>query len=155
MTIHGTICWILRDGAALLLNKEQGFGAGRVNAPGGKLAEGESPEECVVREVFEETGLRLRTVKRHGALRFYFGDVIEPDWIVHVFSSTSFEGTVKDSHEGSLTWVKLDRIPFEQMWADDQYWLHLLLAGKVFEGDFWFDTSGEKILRHRLTEQEP
>ena len=105
--------------------------------------------------MLEETGLRLKAVRKHGVLRFYFGDVDEPHWIVHVFSSTSFDGAVKDSREGSLTWVKLDRIPYEQMWPDDRHWLHHLLAGKLFDGDFWFDAEGEKILRHRLMVQEP
>jgi len=153
MTIYGTICYIMRDGKALLIRKEEGeFGGGKLNAPGGKMEEGETPEDCVVREVREETGLALSGVKRHGLLNFYFGEKEEPEWVVYVFSSTSFSGETKRSEEGPLEWVKLSSLPYDEMWEDDRHWVPLLLEDKAFSGDFYFNEAGDKLLRYSLSE---
>lgn len=152
MTIYGTICHIIRDGKTLLIRKQKGFGAGKLNAPGGKLKGGEKPEECVIREVFEETGLSLGNLKKHGILHFYFGEKDDPDWIVYVFSSTSFSGELKHSAEGPLEWVGVDRLPYDEMWDDDRHWVPLLLEDRNFSGEFHFDESGEKLLHHSLSE---
>jgi len=152
MTGYGTICYIIRDGKALLIRKEEGFGIGKLNAPGGKMEEGETPETCTVREVLEETGLALKSLRRHGVLNFYFGKKDEPDWIVYVFSSTSFSGELKASTEGPLEWVELDKLSYGEMWEDDRYWVPLLLGGKAFSGDFFFNETGDKLLRYSLSD---
>lgn len=150
MTIRGTLCYILKDGTTLLIRKKKGFGAGKLNAPGGKLKEGETPEQCVIREVLEETGLQLNSVDHHGSLRFYFGEKKEPDWTVYVFSSRRFTGEPEESEEASPFWVRLEEIPYEQMWKDDRHWVPLLLENKLFSGDFHFDPSGDKLVSYRL-----
>ena len=150
MTVLGTLCYVMREGKALLIRKERGFGVGKLNAPGGKLKEGETPEEGVVREVLEETGLQLKNVSSHGVLRFYFGQRKDPDWIVYIFSSRWFDGEVKDSDEGVLQWVDLKRPPYDEMWEDDRHWLPLLLENRSFSGDFYFDESGEKLIDYQL-----
>jgi 8-oxo-dGTP diphosphatase len=142
MTVYGTICYIMKDGKALLIRKEKGFGSGKLNAPGGKMKEGETPEACAIREVFEETSLALSRLRRHGVLNFYFGKKDEPDWVVYAFSSTSFSGKLKRSSEGSLEWVDSDKLPFDEMWEDDRHWVPLLLKDKTFSGDFFFDEAG-------------
>ena len=150
MTVYGTICYIMKEDKALLMRKEEGFGSGKLNAPGGKMREDETPEACVIREVLEETGLTLKSLKRHGVLNFYFGEKDEPDWVVYVFSSTSFGGEPKRSAEGPLEWVKLDNLPYDEMWEDDRHWVPLLLEGKNFSGDFYFDKAGERLLHYSL-----
>jgi 8-oxo-dGTP pyrophosphatase MutT (NUDIX family) len=145
----------MRDDKALFIRKEEGFGSGKLNVPGGKLEEGETPEACAAREVFEETGLALSHLRRHGVLNFYFGEKDEPDWIVHVFSSTSFSGELKRSSEGPLEWVDLDKLPFDEMWEDDRHWVPLLLEDKAFSGDFYFNEAGDKLLRYSLSEVKP
>jgi len=152
VTVYGTICYIMRGDRVLLIRKVQGFGRGKLNAPGGKMREGETPEECVLREVYEETGLRLLNLRRHGVLNFYFGEKEEPDWVVYIFSSTSFTGEVKGSPEGPLEWVEVDRLPYDEMWEDDRHWVPLLLEGKAFSGEFHFDEAGERLLHHSLSE---
>ena len=152
MTTEATVCTIFRDGTLLLQKKTEGrFGEGKWNGPGGKLGPGETPEDCARREVREETGLRVRGLRLHGALRHYFGQVDEPDWIVYQFSATDFEGEPKESDEGVLRWFPVDEIPYGEMWQDDEHWLPLLLDGKDFTGDFYFNEDGSELLDFTLT----
>jgi 8-oxo-dGTP diphosphatase len=155
MTIHATLCQIIRDGRLLLLLKDPGrFGEGKWNGAGGKLLPGESPEAGVVREVLEETGLTLRSVTLHGVLDFYFGEKPEPDWVVHVFSSGDFSGEpLEASEEGVLRWFRLEDVPYGEMWQDDEVWLPLLLEGKRFKGWFLFTEDGSRLLDHELEVQ--
>ena len=155
MTIYVAACFLIKDDKVLLVRKQKGFGAGRLNVPGGRLKEGETPEEGVVREALEETGLRLDDLKRQGILRFYFGEKGEPDWILYVFSSTSFKGKLRDSIEGTLEWVELDRLPYEKLLEDNRYWIPLLRKGRSFSGAFYFNESGERLLRYSLRELPP
>ena len=155
MTIHATLCQVIRDGHLLLLLKEPGrFGEGKWNGVGGKLLPDEIPEDGVVREVKEETGLRLRSITLHGVLDFYFGEKPEPDWVVHVFSSSDFSGEpLEASDEGVLRWFRLDEVPYGRMWQDDAVWLPLLLEGRRFRGRFLFTEDGSKLLSHELEVQ--
>ena len=155
MTVRATLCQIIRNGCLLLLHKNPGrFGEGKWNGAGGKLLPGESPEHGVVREVEEETGLRLKSVTLHGVLDFFFGEKPEPDWVVHVFSSSDFDGEPKEaSEEGVLNWFRFDEIPYDRMWQDDEHWLPLLLEGKRFTGWFLFSEDGSELLEHELKVQ--
>ena len=155
MTVEATICHII-DGDRLLLQKKSAglFGEGKWNGVGGKLKAGEHPHEGAVREALEETGLMASHPKRHGALNFYFGQKAKPDWVVHIFSTSSFEGVLKPSMEGALRWFALDEIPYGDMWQDDEHWLPLLLEGRRFSGDFYFNEEGTKLLDFDL-EIEP
>ncbi|MBN1682953.1 8-oxo-dGTP diphosphatase [Candidatus Bathyarchaeota archaeon] len=149
--IEATLCHILDESKVLLLRKSIGlFGEGKWNAPGGKLKKGESPEEGVIREVFEETGLNIRDLKKHGLLKFYFGQKEEIDWLVYVYSTKKFEGTIKASEEGELKWFHLKDIPYNEMWEDDWYWLPILLDNKNFEGVFYFDAEGNVLIDYKI-----
>jgi 8-oxo-dGTP diphosphatase len=151
MTTLATLCTIIRDGRILLQRKAEGrFGEGKWNGPGGKLQLGESPQECVIREVYEETGLRIHSLRLHGSLKHFFGGDGEPDWMVYQFSSDDFEGEPKESDEGVLKWFPFDEIPYDEMWQDDEYWLPLILEGKMFDGDFIFNEDGSELLRHSI-----
>ena len=151
MAIEGTICHIRCDGKLLLRHKAPGrLGSGKWNGPGGKMRDGESPEQCVGREVEEETDLTLIEPIVCGRVTFFFGRSDEPDWAVHVFSASRFSGEPRPSAEGELRWFAEDQIPYDQMWADDRYWLPPLLSGQVFEGTFWFDERAETVLRREM-----
>ena len=115
-----------------------------------KLKPGESPNEGVKREVLEETGLLISQLKLHGVLKFYFGKIERPNWIVYVFSTRVFKGDLKSSEEGLLQWFSFDEIPYEQMWQDDKYWLPLLIKNRNFSGDFYFNESGTILNNHNL-----
>lgn len=151
MTVEATLCHIIDGGRLLLQKKAAGlFGEGKWNGVGGKLEVGEAPREGAAREVLEETGLRVSHLTPHGVLNFYFGRRGEPDWVVHVFSAERFEGEVKASEEGALRWFPVSEIPYGEMWRDDEHWLPLLLEGRRFHGDFYFNDDGSELLDHRI-----
>jgi 8-oxo-dGTP pyrophosphatase MutT (NUDIX family) len=132
------------------MKKSEGrFGEGKWNGLGGKVKPGESPVECARREVLEESGLTLGDVKPRGRLTFSFQG--KEDWVVHVFSSTSFEGEPVASDEGILRWFPDDSIPYDEMWPDDRHWVPFILEGSDFEGHFDFDGEGKRILGFDLS----
>jgi 8-oxo-dGTP diphosphatase len=103
--------------------------------------------------VAEESGLEIHNPTKHGRLDFKFGHDVEKDWIVHVFSTTDFQGEPKSSDEGDLRWFPFGEIPYDQMWEDDRHWLPLLLRGASFQGHFRFDAHGKRIVSYDLKEE--
>ena len=93
-TIHAVICYIEResDGKYLLLHKaKEKFGGGLWNAPGGKIETAESAEAATVREVYEETNLKVSNLEKVGELIFFFGEKKEkPDWTAIVSHESIF-----------------------------------------------------------------
>jgi 8-oxo-dGTP diphosphatase len=152
MTIHATLCFITHDDKVLLLKKNPGlFGAGKWNAPGGKLQPGETPDNCAVREVREETGLEIEQLRKIGTLVFFkYGRRENPDWIAHVFLTNKFHGTIREGEEGVLRWFPINGPPFDEMWEDDRYWYNHAIEGKRFRGDFYFRGDFEKLVDHRI-----
>lgn len=147
-TIRAVLCHINKENEYLLLLKSKGkFGEGFWNAPGGKLEPGETPEEAARREVFEETGLRVKELVKAGSLKFYFGESKQvPDWLVDVYVCSKFEANIVESQEGELRWFNKNSLPYEKMWADDRDWLPLLIQGKKFQGTFIFSEDSKEIL---------
>jgi len=155
MATFATLCYVFRGARVLLLLKAKGlFGGGKWNAPGGKLATKESPETGTVREVFEETGLRVQDLCFHGILNFYLGGSKRLDQTVFVFSSRSAKGRLKQSVEGRLSWFSRDQVPYDQMWDDDRVWLPLVFQGKSFVGNFYFSDGYQKLESYDLEEME-
>lgn len=151
MTVECTLCFILKDGNVLLQKKAKGkFGELKWNGPGGKLSEGESPEDCAKREVLEETGVEVPHLKGHGIVYFYNEGSIVPDVSVHIFSATAFESEPKDLGEGELAWFPFNRLPLHEMWDDDKFWLPHVLAGKTVRGHFYFKNKFDTIADYRL-----
>lgn len=145
--MEATLCHIMDGNLLLLQLKGMGlFGEGKWNGVGGKLKANEVPREGATREALEETGLLVSKLKKHGILNFYFGLKAKPDWVVHIFSTKTFEGKLKSSEEGILRWFTFDKIPYDKMWQDDKHWLPLLLEGKQFTGNFYFNENATKLL---------
>jgi 8-oxo-dGTP diphosphatase len=151
-SVTATLCHLLAGGNLLLQRKSQHrFGAGKWNGVGGKSRPHETPEACVTREIFEETGLQVRALTYQGVLRFCFGSPSRVDWTVHVFSSATWSGEPHPSDEGVLRWFAIDEIPYEEMWPDNRHWLPLLFAGKRFRGWFLFNEGGDVLRAYQLT----
>ncbi len=151
MPVEATVCLIQRDGKLLLQRKADGrFGGGKWDGPGGKLKPGESPVDGIVREVEEETGLRVIDPALRGSFDVYFGAGDEPHWTVHVFSASRFRGELRASDEGLLRWFPEDQLPYEQMWPSDRHWLPDVLAGRRFQATLWFDQKAERLLDYSV-----
>ncbi len=132
-----TLC-IVRDDARILLGmKKRGFGAGRWNGFGGKVASGETIEAAAKRELLEECGLEAVKLAKAGILRFAFAS--DPETLeVHVFDVLEHVGTPSETEEMVPRWFKLTDIPFERMWPDDRHWLPRFLESGRVDGSFYF-----------------
>lgn len=151
--VPATLVFVIRDGKILLIDKKTGFGKGKVNGPGGKLENGETPEACAARECFEELGITVSNLQYCGQHRFQFVDGLSIH--VWVYKTTEYEGIPTESIEARPLWVPVDEIPYDQMWEDDGIWLPMLLRDELFHGRWIFD--GDKMLEYELltdTDQE-
>ncbi|MBF0777797.1 NUDIX hydrolase [Streptococcus cuniculi] len=128
-----TICY-LDNGKELLLlyrnKKEHDVHAGKWIGVGGKLEKGETPQECAVREIFEETGLQAKPVLR-GIITFP-EFTPDHDWYTYVFTATEFEGDLIDCDEGTLEWVPYEDVLSKPTWEGDHTFISWLLEGKPF-----------------------
>jgi 8-oxo-dGTP diphosphatase len=151
-TIKAVLCYLKQGNKYLLLLKAKGrFGAGLWNAPGGKIENGETAEDAAIREVREETGLIVSNLENRGSLEFYFGHgKVKPDWVAEVFTASEYSGAIKESDEGKLEWFSEDRLPLDQMWEDDRYWLPLLINGIKFRGVFEFTADSKILVSHTI-----
>lgn len=141
-----TLMFIVRDGQVLLIRKKRGLGAGKINGPGGKLDPGETPLQCAVRETEEELCIRATGVEEAGRLAFQFVDGLR--LYVHVFRADDCEGVPQETPEALPLWTAVDEVSFDEMWADDEFWLGHLLNRQKFLG--WFDFDGDLMLSWRV-----
>ncbi len=148
---RANLLFILRGDEILLIRKKRGFGAGKINGPGGKVDPGETPLESALRETEEELGVRPLDAELRGELHFQFSDGFSLQCAV--FLARKFEGEAHETEEAVPLWTPFDAIPYDEMWADDRYWLPLLLGGDKFAGFFEFD--GEKLLSREIIVQPP
>ena len=135
--ILATLCYIKNNDQTLMVyrnKKPNDMHRGKWNGLGGKFELGESPEECVVREVLEESGLAIHRPKMHGLLVFpnFKGD----DWYVFVFTVREFEGELIDSPEGRLEWIPDDKLTSLNLWASDQIFFPWLEKETFFSAKF-------------------
>ncbi|MDZ7267863.1 MAG: 8-oxo-dGTP diphosphatase [candidate division KSB1 bacterium] len=144
--MRATLVFIMQDGRLLLIRKKRGLGAGKINAPGGRIDPGETPQQCAIREVQEELRITPLAVEERGTLSFQFVDGLSLH--VRVFTATAWEGQPQETEEATPLWTPVDRIPYEEMWADDRLWLPEMLAGKRFDGRFLFEQ--DRLLAHEL-----
>lgn len=145
-----TLCIIHQHPRVLLGMKKRGFGAGRWNGFGGKVAPGESIEDAARREMREEAGIELDQLNKIGIIEFEFKG--NPEILqVHIFKAEHFSGKPTESEEMNPQWFHVDKIPFEEMWPDDKHWFPMFLSGKKFRGKFLFGES-DTILSQELAE---
>lgn len=137
-TIAATLCYVKQGGRTLMLhrNKKEGDAhRGKWNGLGGKLYPGESPDECVVREVREESGLNILDAHLRGVLTFpAFKD--GEDWLVFVYTASRFEGDIGDCPEGTLGWVEDAKITDLPLWEGDRVFLPWLEGKRFFSAKF-------------------
>lgn len=137
-TIVATLCYIRSNGRTLMLHRNKKHGdihKGKWNGLGGKLDPGESPDECVVREIREESGLTLLDPRLRGVLTF---PAFKPgeDWLVFVYTATRFEGELGACPEGDLEWIPDERVAELPLWEGDRIFLPWLEEDRFFSGKF-------------------
>lgn len=120
---------------------------GKWNGLGGKFEAGESPEECVIREVHEESGLSIHQPKLCGLIMFpnFKGN----DWYVFVFTATEFSGDLIDSPEGQLEWIKDHELTGLNLWESDPIFFPWIEKGEFFSAKFAYD--GDKLLGYDVS----
>ena len=142
-----TLCYVEKDGCYLMLhrvskkndtNKDKWIGVG------GHFEAQESPEECVIREVWEETGYHLTSYKYRGLVTFVYGkDTTE---YMSLFTADGFEGEPHDCDEGVLEWVDKDKVYDLNLWEGDKIFFRLLEARQdFFSLKLVYDENGELI----------
>ena len=122
-----TLCHIEKDGKYLMLHrvkKQNDLNQDKWVGIGGKFVDKESPEECNLREVKEETGLTLISSKYRGIVTFV-SDIWETEYM-HIFTSDEFSGELIECDEGELCWVEKERLYSLPIWEGDKIFLKLL-----------------------------
>jgi len=122
-----TLCYIEKDNCYLLLHrikKENDLNKDKWIGIGGKFEENESPEECLLREAMEETGLTLTDYRYCGIVTFV-SDKWEGEYM-HLFHATGFHGDLIDCNEGTLEWVDKETFATLPQWEGDRIFLSLM-----------------------------
>lgn len=141
-----TLCYIEQDNKYLMLhrtkksndpNREKWIGVG------GKVEAGESVEECLLREVMEETGLVLKKYQYRGKLYFH-SDTYE-DEIMYLYTSSKFEGKLIECKEGELAWIEKSDILNLNLWEGDKVFLKKLLKDNIGPFVLRMYYTGEKL----------
>ena len=133
-----TLCYLEEKGRYLLLHRTKKPGdenAGKWIGVGGKFLPGESPEECLLREVKEETGLTLISWRFQGLVTFAAVDEqgrLEWGEYMHLFTADAWQGQLSACDEGELAWVEKSRLGELPMRAGDRLFLALMEAERPF-----------------------
>lgn len=146
-----TLCYVRRPGQTLMLHrvkKQNDMHAGKWNGLGGKFEPGESPEECAVREVREESGLLAHRPELRGFLTFP-GFRPDEDWYAFVFVIHHYTGELIDSAEGNLAWIDDDKLLALPLWEGDRIFLPWLDRDTFFSGKFVYEQGA--LVSHAVT----
>lgn len=125
--INTTLCYIEKDKKYLMLHrvkKVNDLNQDKWIGIGGKFEDGETPEECILRETLEETGLKLQKLEYRGILTF-----VSDKWpteYIHLFYSNEFSGDLIECDEGELEWVPIEKVYSLPLWQGDKIFLKLI-----------------------------
>lgn len=153
-TKTATLALITKGNTVLLglkVKKGADIGEGTLNGPGGKLESGQTLEECMQKEIFEEVGITVSNEQITGTKRaiitFYNGTASV--WEVHVYMIPLFDGEPRDSAEMIALpqgwWHAIDTLPFERMLPADREWLPRVLSGEEFSANLYLSDDGALI----------
>ena len=143
-----TLCYLKAQGKTLMIHrikKANDMHQGKWNGLGGKLDPGETPEECVIREVCEESGLTIVDPQLKGLLTFpNFAN--NEDWYAFIFVAKKFQGHLTDSNEGVLKWIEDEQLLDLELWEGDKIFIPWLEQTGFFSGKFVYQAG--KLVEH-------
>ena len=125
--INSTLIYVERGDEYLMLHrtkKENDLNRDKWIGIGGKFEENESPEDCMLREAREETGLTLTSWRYRGIVTF-LSDRWETEYM-HLFTADGYSGTLRQCDEGDLAWIKKSELLKLKLWEGDKIFLRLL-----------------------------
>lgn len=120
---------------------------GKWNGLGGKFEPGETPEQCAIREIQEESGLTMLEPVMKGFISFPNFDGVN-DWYVFIFTSDKFTGELIESDEGNLEWIDDDKVLDLNLWAGDRIFLKWLDDKGFFSAEFVYNNG--KLINHTV-----
>jgi len=136
-TERAVLCFVRKGDEILLIHKKTGLGKGKINAPGGRIENGETPEAAAIRETKEETHVTPSSLEFVAEIHFIFRDGYSLRGFA--FFAHACEGDPISTPEADPFWCGVDSIPYDKMWADDIHWLPRVLSGEKVLGRFIFD----------------
>lgn len=145
-----TLCYLRRNGQTLMMHRikrADDMHYGKWNGLGGKFHHGETPEECVIREVKEESGLLMSNPLLKGFLTFPSFDEND-DWYVFVFVADEFTGSLTETEEGHLTWINDPELTKLDLWEGDHVFLPWLDKPGMFSAKFIYKQG--KLAEHSV-----
>lgn len=138
--IETTLLLLRKDNKILLAMKKRGFGEGKYNGVGGKLEEGETPEEAMIREANEEIGVIPKEYYKVGVINFIeYVKGNKENVIFHLYVATKWDNTPIETEEMKPEWFNINKIPYDKMFLDDKYWMPFVIENKKINGYFEFD----------------
>ena len=132
--IHSTLCYITQGNDVLMLHrikKKKDINKDKWIGIGGKFEPNESPDECLLREAYEETGLTLTSWRCRGIVTFLTNGDWEGEYM-YLFTADGFEGQLKECDEGELQWVSREFLSQLPQWEGDKIFLDLLWQDAPF-----------------------
>ena len=132
--INSTLCYITRGDDVLMLHrvkKKKDINKDKWIGIGGKFEKDESPDECLLREAYEETGLTLTSWRCRGIVTFLTNGDWEGEYM-YLFTADGFDGQIKECDEGELQWVSRDFVSQLPQWEGDKIFLDLLWQDAPF-----------------------
>ncbi len=141
-----TLGYIHKDGQTLMLHrnkKENDIHEWKWNGVWGKFEAGETPEECMIREIHEETGLIARAPVLRGMITAPLFAGWE-DWYIWIYDIYEFEGELIDCNEWDLEWIEDSRVLSLNLWEWDRHFISWMREGRFFSGKFVYE-DGELV----------
>ena len=156
--INTTLCYIMDEDRCLMLHrtkKENDLNRDKWIGIGGKFEDKESPEDCLLREALEETGLTLTQYRYRGIVTF-----VSDRWpteYMHLFTATGFTGQLKECDEGELEWLPWDQLLRIPHWEGDAIFLRLIEEDAPFfslKVSYWGDRLEQAVLNGTVLDVE-
>lgn len=151
--IKSTVCYLIRDGKWLMLlrnKKQHDLNYGKWIGIGGKLKKNETPYECMVREVTEETGYLVQSAQYCGVIHFHYNH--HEDEEIYVYQSNDYVGTLQEYNEGTLAYISQNEVLDLELWEGDRIFLEKMFRNEIpFSIRLYYDEN-ETLIKSEVKE---